>query len=142
LRREVLITLGEAAWRQRAWPDVVRAYRGLLDDPGAADTPKQATFRYRLAVAADRAGDQSIALAALRPLTDDPSTPRDASPPLRGQALRLFADLAERAGDLIAAATAHETFAAIGEADARAPGRGPLGGDGSSTARADAVYRA
>src|SRR6185436_9425234 len=51
LRREVLITLGEAAWRQRAWPDVVRAYRGLLEEQ-AADTPRQATFRYRLAVAA------------------------------------------------------------------------------------------
>ena len=33
LRREVLTTLGEAAWRQRAWPDVIRAYRGLVDDP-------------------------------------------------------------------------------------------------------------
>src|SRR5439155_1343209 len=38
LRREVLVTLGEAAWRQRAWPDVVRAYRSLLEEPGA-ETP-------------------------------------------------------------------------------------------------------
>src|SRR6185503_19339894 len=126
---------------------------------GSADTPKQATFRYRLAVAADRAGDQSIALAALRPLIDDPSTTRDASPELRGQALRLFADLAERAGDLIAAATALESFAAIGEAESRGSsgaesrgssgenesrgsGRALIGGDASVTARADAVYRA
>src|SRR5439155_11848013 len=51
LRREVLTTLGEAAWRQRAWPDVIRAYKGLLDDPGSE--ARIGTFRYRLAVAAD-----------------------------------------------------------------------------------------
>jgi tetratricopeptide (TPR) repeat protein len=128
LRREVLATLGEAAWRQRAWPDVIRAYRDLLEDPGP-QAPRLATFRYRLAVAADRAGEQPIALAALRPLIDDPEATREASPELRAQALRLFADLAERAGDLLAAATGLESFAAIG-------------GDSSATARADAVYRA
>lgn len=128
LRREVLTTLGEAAWRQRAWPDVIRAYRGLLEDPGP-DAAQVATVRYRLAVAADRAGDSPIALAALRPLIDDPDATRGASPELRAQTLRLFADLAERAGDLAGAATALESFAAIG-------------GDGSATARADAVYRA
>jgi len=128
LRREVLITLGEAAWRQRAWPDVVRAYRGWLEDPGP-DTSRRATFGYRLAVAADRSGDQPIALAALRPLIDDSDATRGTNPELRAQALRLFADLAERAGDLIDAATALERFAA-------------LGGEGSAAARADAVYRA
>jgi tetratricopeptide (TPR) repeat protein len=128
LRREVLITLGEAAWRQRAWPDVVRAYRGWLEDPGP-DTSRRATFGYRLAVAADRSGDQPIALAALRPLIDDSDATRGTNPELRAQALRLFADLAERAGDLIDAAAALERFAA-------------LGGEGSAAARADAVYRA
>jgi tetratricopeptide (TPR) repeat protein len=128
LRREVLVTFGEAAWRQRTWPDAIRAYRDLLEDPGS-DAPRVATFRYRLAVAADRTGDPAIALAALRPLIDDPKATRGASPELRAQALRLFADLAERAGDLIAAATALESFTAIGS-------------DGSATARADAVYRA
>src|SRR5262249_20499612 len=107
LRREVLVTLGEAAWRQRAWPDVVRAYRGLLEDPGL-ETPRLATFRYRLAVAADRVGDHPVALAALRPLIDDPMAASDASPELRGQALRLFAELAERVGDMVAAAVALE----------------------------------
>ena len=54
LRREVLTTLGEAAWRQRAWPDVIRAYRGLVDDPGVDTGEASARIRYRLAVAADR----------------------------------------------------------------------------------------
>ncbi len=128
LRREVLVTLGEAAWRQRAWPDVIRAYRGLLDDPGP-EAHRQTTFRYRLAVAADRLGDAALALGALRPLTDDPDATRGASPELRSHALRLFADLAERAGELAAAAAALEGFAAIG-------------GESSAAARADAVYRA
>jgi tetratricopeptide (TPR) repeat protein len=128
LRREALITLGEAAWRQRAWPDVVRAYRGWLDDTGP-DVSRLATFCYRLAVAADRAGDQAIALAALQPLVDDPDATRGGSPELRAQALRLFADLAERAGNLVDAATALERFAAIND-------------DSSATSRADAVYRA
>ena len=128
LRREVLVTLGEAAWRQRAWPDVIRAYRGLLEDPGP-EAHRLTTFRYRLAVAADRMGDAGLALGALRPLTDDPDATRGASPELRSHALRLFADLAERAGELAAAATALEGFAAIG-------------GESSAAARADAVYRA
>ncbi len=128
LRREVLVTLGEAAWRQRAWPDVIRAYRGLIDDPGP-EAHRLTTFRYRLAVAADRAGDSGLALGALRPLVEDPDATRGASPELRAHALRLFADLAERAGELDAAALALERFAAIG-------------GDSSATARADAAYRA
>ncbi|HMG23076.1 MAG TPA: hypothetical protein VK607_17190, partial [Kofleriaceae bacterium] len=105
LRREVMVTLGEAAWRQRAWPDVIRAYRGLLADPGP-EAHRQTTFRYRLAVAADRTGDAALALSALRPLIDDPDATRGASPELRSHALRLFADLAERAGELAASATA------------------------------------
>ena len=128
LRREVLVTLGEAAWRQRAWPDVIRAYRGLLQDPGP-EAHRQTTFRYRLAVAADRTGDAALALTALRPLTDDPDATRGASPELRSHALRLFADLAERAGEIAASAAALEGFAAIG-------------GESSAAARADAVYRA
>jgi tetratricopeptide (TPR) repeat protein len=135
LYRDVVLTLGEAAWRQRSWPDAIRAYRTLLDDLGrdaaaaAAAAGRLPTFRYRLAVAADRAGDPAIALAALRPLVDDPEANRHASPELRAQALRLFSELAERANDLVAAATALERFAAIG-------------GDSSAAARADAVYRA
>ncbi|HEY0480211.1 MAG TPA: tetratricopeptide repeat protein, partial [Kofleriaceae bacterium] len=128
LRREVLITLGEAAWRQRAWPDVIRAYHGLLDDLGP-EAHRIATFRFRLAVGADRAGDAGLALGALRPLIDDPESIRSASPELRAHALRLFADLAERAGDHDTAAMALEAFASIG-------------GDSSASARADAVYRA
>ncbi|HEU0032812.1 MAG TPA: hypothetical protein VFQ53_19405 [Kofleriaceae bacterium] len=128
LRREVLATLGEAAWRQRAWPDVIRAYRGLIADPGA-EAPRLGTFRYRLAVAADRSGDPALAIDSLRPLVDDVEAARAISPELRGQALRLFADLAERAGDLAGAAVALESFASLAV-------------DSSPTARADAMYRA
>ena len=128
LRREVLATLGEAAWRQRAWPDVIRAYRGLVDDPGP-DTARVGTFRYRLAVAADRTGQAELATSALRPLVDDPEAARATSPDVRGQALRLYADLAERAGDLAGAAGALEGFASVAV-------------DGTPSARADAMYRA
>ncbi|MGE0399781.1 MAG: hypothetical protein AB7T06_23910, partial [Kofleriaceae bacterium] len=130
VRRDVLLTLGEAAWRQRAWPDVMRAYRGLLDEPVDPSDPKLGVYRYRLAVAADRSGDAPVAIDALRPLVDpaDP-TAHNMTPELRGQALRLFADLAERAGDLAAAAVALEGFASLAV-------------DSSPTARADAMYRA
>ncbi len=128
LRREVLVTLGEAAWRQRSWSEVIRAYRGLIADPGA-EAPRLGAFRYRLAVAADRSGDPALALDTLRPMVEnfqpDPGIPAE----LRGQALRLFADLAERAGDLGGAAAALEGFAAV-----------PV--DNSPRARADAMYRA
>lgn len=141
LRREVLVTLGEAAWRQRAWPDVIRAYTGLLEDPGpetegdrlsqasGTEPPRVPTFRYRLAVAADRSGDQAMAVTALRPLVEDPEAGRGSTPEVRAQVLRLFADLAERSGDLAGAATALEGFAALAD-------------DSSPTARADAMYRA
>jgi tetratricopeptide (TPR) repeat protein len=127
LRREAQLAFGEAAWRLRRWPDVVRAYRELVDEPG--ELVRIASYRYRLAIAADRTGEPATALAALRPLIDDPDAARGAPPELRAQALRLFADLAERAGELVPAAHALESFAAIG-------------GDGSATTRADAVYRA
>jgi tetratricopeptide (TPR) repeat protein len=141
LRREVLVTLGEAAWRQRAWPDVIRAYKGLVDDPGAS-LERIGVFRYRLAVAADRTGNAQLALETLEPLvierTSSPDlaidertseTIRATSPEMRGQALRLFADLAERSGDLGGAASALEGFAALSI-------------DSSPASRADAVYRA
>ena len=137
LRREVLTTLGEAAWRQRAWADVIRAYRGLADDPHT-EPERVGTYRYRLAVAADRSGDQVLALDALRPLVLplDPDAPehltdavRATTPEIRGQALRLYADLAERAGDLVGAAAALEGFASVAA-------------ESSPTARADAMYRA
>ncbi|HEY0254173.1 MAG TPA: hypothetical protein VGC41_21740, partial [Kofleriaceae bacterium] len=125
LRREVLGTLGEAAWRQRAWPDVIRAYRGLIDDP-QTEVAKLGTYRYRLAVAADRTGDAGLAIQTLRPLADDVEVSRATTPELRGQALRLFADLAERAGDLAGAASALEGFA-------------QLAADSTPSARADAM---
>jgi len=137
LRRDVLTTLGEAAWRQRAWPDVIRAYRGLVDD-AVTDTEKVGTYRYRLAVAADRTGDAALALGALAPLVDGlaPDAGKDVAeiakataPEMRAQALRLYADLAERAGKLAAAATALEHFAAVAS-------------DSTPTTRADAMYRA
>ncbi len=128
LRREVLVTLGEAAWRQRAWPDVIRAYKGLIEDPGA-EAPRLGTFRYRLAVAMDRTGDAANAVAVLRPIVEDDDLARSTAPELRGQALRLFAELAERAGDLAGAAAALEGFASLST-------------DSSPSARADAMYRA
>ena len=124
LKREVLLTLGEAAWRQRAWPDVLRAYRSLIEDPGE-EAPRIPTFRYRLAVAADRSGDPALALASLAPLVETSAAGHE----LRGQALRLYADLAERTGELAGAAKALEDFASLST-------------DGSPTARADAMYRA
>ncbi|MBV8760761.1 MAG: hypothetical protein JO257_25940 [Deltaproteobacteria bacterium] len=130
LRRDVLTTLGEAAWRQRAWPDVIRAYKGLTDDK-ALDAGKVGTYRYRLAVAADRSGDAELAKSALRPLVDDgDSDAARATPPeVRGQALRLYADLAERVGDLAGAAAALEGFASVAT-------------QANASARADAMYRA
>ncbi len=138
LRREVLTTLGEAAWRQRAWSDVIRAYRGLTDDP-EIEPEHVGAYRYRLAVAADRSGDTTLALEALRPLVDHlgadaASAPaadvaRSTTPEVRGQALRLYAELAERAGDLAGAATALEGFASVAA-------------ESSPSARADAMYRA
>jgi len=137
LRREVLITLGEAAWRQRAWPDVIRAYRGLVEDE-TTEPAKVGQYRYRLAVAADRTGDATLAIDALRSLVEGfhpdatgaaAEAARGTPPEVRGQALRLFADLAERAGDLAGAATALEGFAGVAA-------------DSSPSARADAMYRA
>ncbi|HEY5947799.1 MAG TPA: hypothetical protein VIV40_20000, partial [Kofleriaceae bacterium] len=137
LRREVLTTLGEAAWRQRAWSDVIRAYRGLVDDP-QTEPERAGLFRYRLAVAGDRSGDAKLAVEALRPLVEahDSNTPPHlveaalgTTPEVRGQALRLYADLAERAGDLAGAATALEGFASVAS-------------ESSPSARADAMYRA
>ncbi len=127
LRREVLVTLGEAAWRQRAWPDVIRAYRALTEDKNA-ETARLGTYRYRLAVAADRTGDAVLAMTALRPLADGDDA-SGTTPENRAQALRLFADLAERAGDLAGAAHALEGFASLAV-------------DGAASARADAMYRA
>ncbi|MGN6110879.1 MAG: hypothetical protein ACTHU0_37600, partial [Kofleriaceae bacterium] len=126
LRREVLATLGEAAWRQRAWPDAIRAYRGLVEG-GAPDDA--GAFRYRLAVAADRTGEPALALATLTPLVANPEIARAVGPDQRALALRLYADLAEGAGDEGGAAAALESFAALAV-------------DGSATARADAIYRA
>ncbi len=159
LRREVLFTLGEAAWRQRAWPDVIRAYNQLVDDPGA-EIERIGVFRYRLAVAADRTGNAQLAIETLTPLVieqtrsadlaiDDriAETIRATTPEIRGQALRLFADLAERSGDLGGAASALEGFAALSSEAPRGVEVGGRAGAGTPrmsepTSRADAVYRA
>ncbi len=131
LRRDVLVTLGEAAWRQRAWPDVIRAYRGLVVDAGVEPVDRGG-YRYRLAVGADRSGDAELALESLRALVIPASGDDDARatpPEIRGKALRLYADLAERSGDLGAAATALEAFANVAA-------------ESTPSARADAMYRA
>ncbi len=125
LRREVLVTLGEAAWRQREWADVIRAYTVLLEEPSA----RSDMHRYRLAIAADRSGDPTLAISCLRPLVENTETITSISHEHRSQALRLFADLAERAGDLCGAAQALEVFASHEDGT-------------SATIRADAIYRA
>jgi lipopolysaccharide biosynthesis regulator YciM len=129
LRRDVLTTLGEAAWRQRAWPDVIRAYNGLVAEASSDQPGVLGLYRYRLAVAAERTGDGDTALAVLRPLVEDADATRTTTGEARGPALRLFADLAERTGDLVGAASALEGF-------------GTLAVDSSGSARADAMYRA
>ncbi len=125
LRRDVLATFGEAAWRQRAWPDVVTVYRELL---GETEAGSASAFRYRLAVASDHQGDLELALLALRPLTTDV----DVTPVERGQALLLYADLAERAGNLAAAGAALERLGQLVDC--------PIVPTAHS--RADAQYRA
>ncbi|MBL8626978.1 MAG: hypothetical protein JNK64_37160 [Myxococcales bacterium] len=116
---------GEAAWRQRAFPEVARAYAALLAAPGAlADDAERAVIEFRLASALDRAGDAGTAIALLGRAA--PRLPGE----LRGQAYRLIADLHERKGELAAAAAALESFAEATDGSA-----------GLST-RADALYRA
>ena len=134
LRRAVLTVLGEAAWRQRAWPEVALAYRGLAQDT-PIDPANLGTYLYRIAVAADRSGDSGLAVQTLRPLAEDAELARATSAEIRSQALRLFAELAERAGDLAGAGSALEGFAQLGDA-------GALDSSPSPSARADAMYRA
>lgn len=116
---------GEAAWRQRAFPEVARAYAALLAAPGAlTDDGERAVIEFRLASALDRSGDGTTAIALLGRAA--PRLPGE----LRGQAYRLIADLHERKGELAAAAAALESFAEATDGSA-----------GLST-RADALYRA
>ena len=125
LNERGLRALGEAAWRQRAFGEVARAYAALLVQPGGAgDDDARATAEFRLASALERTGDVATAIALLERAA--PRLPGDA----RGQAYRLLADLHERRGDLAAAAAALETNALATDATA------------SATARADALYRA
>lgn len=116
--------LGEAAWRQRVFPDCARAYAAVLTSAAAMDDRGRATAEYRLAVALERTGDPGTAIALL-----DRAAPRLASEQA-GAAYRLLADLHERRGDLEAAAAAFEAFAEHGDASVGA------------RARADALYRA
>lgn len=126
VRRDVLTTFGEAAWRQRAWADVLAVYRELLHDAEASDA---STYRSRLAVAADHQGDLQLALLALRPLTSDAAL----TPAVRGQALLQFADIAERTGDFATAGAALESLGQIAE---------PCPTVATLRARADALFRA
>jgi Tfp pilus assembly protein PilF len=131
MRRQLLRTLGEAAWRQRSHGEVVLAYVTLLADSSAdagaeVDEAARVQMTYRLAVSLDRSGDRAAARATIAPLL--------ASPPsgaLRDAVLRLGAELAERDGDLATAGTALEALAAT-EDDAVV----------AVSSRADAWYRA
>ncbi|HVK72570.1 MAG TPA: hypothetical protein VM734_04595 [Kofleriaceae bacterium] len=122
LRARVHLVLGEAAWRQRAFAEVARAYEALLaDDDGGAERP---IAQLRLAVAAERRGEAAIAIALLDRAA--PVLTGDA----QGQAYRLLAELHEKKGDPLAAAAALEAYAS-------APDIGI-----APRARADAFYRA
>ncbi|MEZ4404799.1 MAG: hypothetical protein R3B06_32725 [Kofleriaceae bacterium] len=121
----LLQLLGEAAWRQRALPEVARAYAALLVSPAATlDDATRATAQYRMAAALERHGDGSTAIALLERAA--PVLPPDTA----GHAYRLLADLHERRGDSIAAATALEAGAEATDAAV------------SASTRADALYRA
>jgi Tfp pilus assembly protein PilF len=124
-RRRVLVTLGEAAWRQRAFGDVAIAYRALIADE-SIPAAERATMTFRLAVALDRSGRATEAVETLSLVNADPAAPPD----VIAQALRLAAELCERLGDLPAAAIALESFAQL------------AGAGISDTARADALFRA
>ncbi|MBK9031265.1 MAG: hypothetical protein IPL61_08005 [Myxococcales bacterium] len=125
LAERAVRALGEAAWRQRSFPDVARAYAALLVAPTAAlDDDARACAEFRLATALERGGDAATAISLLERAA--PRLPGDA----RGQAYRLLADLHERRGELTAAAAALEAYAEATDAQA------------STSARADALYRA
>lgn len=130
LRTDVLTTFGEAAWRQRAWPEVRRAYGELLRLAADATTAvgDATTYRYRLAIAADRQGDQQVALEFLHSLDD-----ADAASSAYAPALLLLADIAERAGDAKRAAAALERLGDLNDPSATAA---------MPSARADALQRA
>ncbi|MEZ4369140.1 MAG: hypothetical protein R2939_23075, partial [Kofleriaceae bacterium] len=129
VRRQLLATLGEAAWRQRSFGEVVLAYVALLADEHAPTDVARARMTFRLASAMERTGDRRGALATLRPLAGEPLEGE-----LRGQVLRLLAELTEAEGDPVAAAAALEALAADP----------PDGADETAPvpARADAWYRA
>ncbi len=118
----VAAVLGDAAWRQRAFADVTRAYEALLAGPHPE--AERATAQLRLATAAERGGDSARATALLAEAA--PALAGDA----KGQAYRLLAELHEKKGDPLAAAAALEAYAA-------APDIGI-----TPRARADAFYRA
>jgi len=84
-------------------------------------------------VAAERTGDPALAVATLQPIVDDVELARATPPDLRGSALRLAAELAERGGDLASAAAAFEQIVLLAPESAREQG---------DTALADAAYRA
>ncbi len=134
VRQRALATLGEAAWRQRAWADVALAAEQLLAAPPApagtappgAPALDAASWRHRLAVALDRLDQPARACAELERLLADDA----ASGELRGQAQRMLAELTERAGELARAAASLEAFAAD-------PSTGA-----APSVRADAWYRA
>ncbi|MCG8422255.1 MAG: hypothetical protein MJE77_30405 [Proteobacteria bacterium] len=109
LRRQVLGLLGDAAWRQRAWPDVVLGYESLasgqLGDALPAD--RRATCRYRLGTALHRVGDDQRALAVF----DDLLAEEQLVGELRQAVWRGLADIHERAGNHLVAARAHESLA-------------------------------
>lgn len=130
VRTDVLTTFGEAAWRQRAWPDVRRVYSELLRQVGDAtsDVDEATTYRYRVAIAADRQGDVQFALENLQALDDTHRAAAAYAP-----ALLLLADIAHRAGDAKGAAAALERFGNRTD---------PSTGAATPRARADAMLRA
>lgn len=130
VRREVLTTFGEAAWRHRAWPEVRRVYGELARQDGDAETEagELATCRYRFAVSADHLGDPRAAIDVLQSIANAQSATE-----LSGQALLLLADIGEREGDLAIAASALERFGNLTNSTPATATR---------NARGDALFRA
>ncbi len=126
LRVRTLTTLGEAAWRRRAWEDVARAYTRILSETHPELARTRPILFHRLAIARDRMGDAAGARTAFEEVASDPAAPGD----LRASSWRNLAQLHERVGQLALAARAFEAFAS----DARV--------EAGSAARADAWYRA
>ncbi|HPH65854.1 MAG TPA: hypothetical protein PLF40_08925 [Kofleriaceae bacterium] len=100
--------VGEAAFRRRQWPTVQDTY-GVLLAMAPSEIGERILYSHRLAFAAEKNGDQAMALATIWPLMPILSNSQQPSPvdeQLRIAMLRQYADLSEKSGDIVNAAQA------------------------------------